>query len=200
MFRTAALAFAAPVLAFAAPAALAPALAGPAAAEPWEMRRDDASVTFSLRHEGHDTVEGRFARFDAEIDFDPEAEATSSVSFTIDAASIDTDWATRDAFIRSPALLDVEEYPRITFISRAVRMISDAEAAVIGLVTMKGVTRQEVFDVAMTRAPGGADGAASFVVTGEIDRSEYGIGAFAPAVATKMALRVDLTAVPKGRE
>ncbi|MEC9431923.1 MAG: YceI family protein [Pseudomonadota bacterium] len=180
-------------------AALAGALAlpGSAAAERWVMDRDRAAVTFSLEHAGFALVEGRFRSFDAEIDFDPAAGTASSVSFTIEAASIDTEWETRDDFIRGADMLDVKGHPRITFVSQGVEMLSETRAAITGLVTIKGVTREETFDVVLNRMEGAEAGTvADFTVTGRIDRSDYGVSAFAPAVATMMALRVDIAASP----
>ncbi len=186
-----------------APLAAAASLATPSAAlaEPWRMIPDQAAVTFSLDHAGFSLIEGRFHDFDALIDFDPEAEQSSSVSFTIRAASIDTDWELRDDFIRSDDMLDVEAFPLITFVSSGVRMISDTQAVVSGHVTIKGVTREESFDVALTgmgAAAEGGDAVAGFAVTGRIDRADYGVSAFAPAVANTMALRVELAATPAG--
>ena len=170
----------------------------PAAAQPWIMDREKTSVTFSLEHVGFALVEGRFGDFDAAIEFDPTAQAASSVSFTIAAKSIDTDWSARDAFIRGDAMLDVEAHPRITFVSSDVRMLSDTTATVTGLVTIKGVSREETFDVVLNGMRPSAEEPgvtlADFTVTGEVDRSDYGVSAFAPAVATTMALRVDIAA------
>ncbi|SFI50407.1 YceI family protein [Albimonas pacifica] len=187
--------------ALASPAVLASDL--PAAAEPWIMDREKTAVTFSLEHIGFSLVEGRFRDFDAAIDFDPVAQTASSVSFSIAAKSIDTDWGARDDFIRGDDMLDVEAHPRITFVSSDVRMLSDTEATVTGLVTIKGVSREETFDVVLngmspsTEDPGVT--LAAFTVTGEVDRSDYGVSAFAPAVATTMALRVDIAARSPGR-
>ena len=185
----------------ACPAVLASDL--PAAAETWIMDREKTAVTFTLEHVGFSLVEGRFKDFEAAIDFDPVAQTTSSVSFTIAARSIDTDWGARDDFIRGDDMLDVEAFPQITFVSSGVQVVSDTRATVTGDVTIKGVTRQETFDVVLKGLIPSADDPevtlADFTVTGEVDRSDYGVSAFAPAVATTMALRVDLSARSPGR-
>ncbi len=174
----------------------------PAAAEPWIMDREKTAVTFSLEHVGFALVEGRFDEFDAAIDFDPATQSAASVSFTIAARSIDTDWSARDAFIRGDEMLDVEAYPQITFVSSELRMISQTRAAVTGLVTLKGVSREETFDVVLNEmGPSAEDPDVTRVdvtVTGEVDRSDYGVSAFAPAVATTLALRVDIAAHSPG--
>lgn len=172
----------------------------PAQAAPWVMDRTETSVTFSLAHVGFAMVEGRFDDFDARIDYDPQSQKASSVAFTIKAASVDTDWSARDDFIRGDDMLDVAKFPTITFVSSEVTMLSDTRATVTGLVTIKGVSRVESFDVKLSgMGPSAANPnstVADFVVTGEIQRSDYGVGGFAPAVSDTMALRVELAASP----
>ena len=183
-------------------AALTPLAADlPAAAEPWQLDRERAAVSFSLAHAGFAMVEGRFNAFDAAIDFDPSSGAAASVSFSIEAASIDTGWETRDDFIRGGALLDVDDYPSITFVSHTIETLSDQRALVTGLVTIKGVSREETFDVTLNSLAPSAEAGGALVadvtVQGQIDRTDYGVSAFAPAVASTMALRVDLAASPR---
>ena len=189
------------------PALFAAALAAPlflsapaAMAEPYALDRSHASVTFSIDHIGFSLIQGRFNEFDAEIDYDPENIENSTVAFTIQAASIDTGWEGRDNHIKSGDMLDVEEYPTITFVSTSVKKLTDTTAEVTGDVTMKGETNEETFMVELRKVgPSPMDDTVTvsgFAVTGEIDRTDYGVDYFAPAVAAKMPLRVDMEIAP----
>ena len=180
----------------AALAAAAILAAAPLSAAPWSLDKSHAAVTFSVDHLGFSVVQGVFREFDATVDYDPENVAASSVEFTIQAASVDTFWEARDKHIRTKDFLDVEKHPTITFKSTAVEAVSDTEAKVTGEVTMLGVTRTETFDVTLRKlgpAPfNPAMTVAGFVVTGELNRTDYGMGYGAPAIGEVMPLRVDL--------
>jgi polyisoprenoid-binding protein YceI len=179
-------------------------LAAPVAAEPYVVDKSHAAVTFRVSHLGFADTHGVFRNFDAEIDFDPEAIEEASVSFTIDAASVDTFWAARDEHIRAADFLDVANHPEITFVSKEVRLISANEAELVGDVTIRGVTNEEVFTVVLNRmgpSPFNRDQTiAGFTVTGEIDRTDYGIDYAAPAIGTVMPIRIDLEASPKSQK
>jgi polyisoprenoid-binding protein YceI len=64
----------------------------------------------------------------------------------VDAASVDTRNAQRDAHLRSGDFFDVERYSLITFKSTRVERVGDQEFTVTGDLTMHGVTRSVTFD------------------------------------------------------
>ncbi|MEM6439736.1 MAG: YceI family protein [Pseudomonadota bacterium] len=179
-------------------------LAAPVSAEPYVIDKSHAVVTFRVSHLGFADTHGVFREFDAEIDFDPDAIEEASVAFTIDAGSVDTFWEARDKHVRSADFLDVENHPEITFVSKEVRLISANEAELVGEVTMKGVTNEEVFTVVLNKmgpSPFNKDlTIAGFTVTGEIDRTDYGITYAAPAVGAVMPIRIDIEASPKSQK
>lgn len=187
-------------------AALALAAAGlaaaaiPAAAEPYKLDKSHAAVTFTVGHLGFSTTHGYFKTFDAEIDFNPDSMETSSVSFTIDAASVDTLWAARDKHVKSKDFLNVEAHPTITFVSKKVVLTSAETATVTGDMTLLGQTHEETFDVVLNKmGPSPFNPAlqiAGFAVSGEIDRTKYGMGYGAPAIGGTIGLRVDLEMSP----
>ena len=73
---------------------LLPALAV-AAPVVYKVDSDHSGVSFTIRH-FVTNVPGRFKDFDGSIKYDAQNPAASSVNFTIQAASIDTDNADRD--------------------------------------------------------------------------------------------------------
>lgn len=172
----------------------------PAAAEPYVMDKSHAQVTFSVDHLGFSMVNGWFREFDAEIDFDPDAIEESSVRFAIQADSVDTGWPDRDAHIRGEDFLHVEEHPEITFVSKEIELTSENTAEVTGDVTIRGETNEETFEVTLNKigpSPFDEDQTiAGFTVTGEIDRTAYGVSFAAPAVGVTIPVRIDLEASP----
>ena len=68
----------------------------------WEVDTNHSSIGFSIRHLGVSKVRGRFTRFDAEVVIGKTLD-TTSITATVDVASIDTANAHRDAHVLSPA-------------------------------------------------------------------------------------------------
>jgi polyisoprenoid-binding protein YceI len=101
---------------------------------------DHSSVAFSVRHL-ITRVHGTFRAFDGSILFDEEAPATSTVTATIRADSIDTNLATRDKDLRSERFFAVEKFPSISFTTRTVVPLSPTKFRVDGTLTMHGVSQ-----------------------------------------------------------
>ena len=100
-----------------------------------------SNVNFKIRHLISKTG-GEFNDFNGTIVADFENLDRSRVEFIIDAASIDTKNEDRDKHLRSADFFDVEKYPEITFKSSKVTRIDDDSFAVVGDLTMHGITKQ----------------------------------------------------------
>jgi polyisoprenoid-binding protein YceI len=96
------------------------------------------------------TVRGAFTGFTGTAHLDTAKPAASSVELRIDAASIDTTNADRDAHLRSADFFDVETYPEIGFVSTAVEQLESDVFRVTGDLTIKGVTRPVSVDFTLT--------------------------------------------------
>lgn len=165
-------------------------------AAPWKIDPDHSHLTFTVDNLGFSLTQGQFRKFKAEIDFDPENVETSSVSFVIDAKSVDTNSKGRDKSIKSKNYLDVKNHPEITFESDTVRLVDENTAEITGEVTIKGEAREQTFMAEMIRiAPNPFSKnqqLAGFAVTGVINRVEFGITYGAPAVGVDINVRLDL--------
>jgi polyisoprenoid-binding protein YceI len=134
------------------------------------------TVGFVVRHLMVSKVRGSFATVTGNIAI-AEDPAESSVAVEIDAASISTGSADRDAHLRSPDFLDVQRYPTLVFRSERLEGFRDGSFILVGDLTIRDV-RREVrlaveFDGA-ARSPFGQD-VIAFSATTEIDREEFGI-------------------------
>lgn len=186
--------------AFLPAAALALAATGALAADPWVIDKSHAHISFSADHLGFSVVQGQFREFDAEIAFDPEDIAATTISFTVQTASVDTFWAERDTHIRSADFLNAEAHPTITFVSTAVEKTSDTTATVTGDLTMIGETRPVTFEATLNKIGPSpfnpAQTIAGFTVTGEIARADWGMTYGGDAFAARIPVRVDLELSP----
>lgn len=95
-----------------------------------------SEVTFQVRHL-LTKVRGRFTDFSGTILFDAAHPELSSLTLTINANSIDTGTADRDAHLRSADFFAVDRYPAITFTSSRVTRRSDERLEVEGTLTIR---------------------------------------------------------------
>lgn len=142
-----------------APLALMAALAGATAASAAEYTIDSkgahASITFRIKHLGFSWLTGRFDRFTGTYSYDEKAPEASKVSVEIDTASVSSNHAERDKHLRNADFLDVEKFPKATFVSKKVEPAGDGKAKVTGDLTLRGVTKEITIDAAYVG--GGAD-------------------------------------------
>jgi polyisoprenoid-binding protein YceI len=100
-----------------------------------------SEVHFQVRHLVT-RVRGRFTDFAGTVVFDPAQPEQSSITFSIDARSIDTSAADRDQHLRSDDFFAVEKFPTLTFVSSQVTRKSDERYDVDGTLTIRGVAKQ----------------------------------------------------------
>ncbi len=107
-------------------------------------------IGIRARHAMVTTVRGAFTEFSGRAHLDTADPAASSVQLRIATASIDTGTPDRDAHLRSPDFLDVEQYPEMLFASTDVEQVDADLYRVTGDLTIKGVTRSVAVDFALT--------------------------------------------------
>ncbi|TVP66992.1 MAG: polyisoprenoid-binding protein [Nitriliruptor sp.] len=113
---------------------------------------------FTARHAMVTKVRGGFNDFAGTLTVDAEDPAAASAEVTIEAISIDTRNADRDAHLKSNEFFAMDEHPQLTFRSTKVEPKCDREFRVTGDLTIRGVTREVSFDLDYTGAvtdPGG---------------------------------------------
>ena len=137
-----------------------------------------SSVDFELGYGGNVGVStGRFNEFAGSFNFDSDNPSGSSVSFTINAGSIDTNNEGRDRHLRSADFFNVGRFSAITFESTAVRSTGDDTFAVTGDLTLMGETKAITVDVTKVGegTARGGEPAQGITAVFTITRSEYGM-------------------------
>lgn len=140
----------------------------------WTVDQAHSTVDFKVRH-FFTQVPGHFDDFTGTIHFDPETVSNSSVEFTVQAGSIDTNNDQRDQHLRSPDFFNVEKFPTLSFESTSVSG-SGSDLQVTGDLTIHGVTKEVTIPVSFLgsmETPMGTK--AGFSTEFTIDRKEYGI-------------------------
>ncbi|MDJ0952241.1 MAG: YceI family protein [Acidimicrobiia bacterium] len=149
----------------------------------WSVDPTHTTVGFSARHLMAAKVRGSFKTFSGSITMSDSPES-SSVSVSIDAASIDTGVEDRDNHLRSPDFLDVENYGSLEFVSTAVRPVAGGYE-VDGTLTIRNTTRpvtlQMEYAGVMTDPWGNEK--AIFSASTTINREDFGLTWNAPLEA-----------------
>jgi polyisoprenoid-binding protein YceI len=137
-----------------------------------------STAHFVVRHLMITNVRGGFSGVQGTVVYDSDDPAASSVEATIDAASINTNEAQRDAHLKSADFLDVEKYPTIAFKSKKLTKAGDGEWNLAGDLTLHGVTKEVILKLegptAETKDPYGNFRIGASATT-KIKRSEFGL-------------------------
>ena len=171
-----------------------------ASAAPYVLDKSHAHVTFQVGHLGFSSVHGQFREFDAEIDFDPGNIEATRVNFTINTASVDTFWEARDKHLRSKDFFNSSKFPTMTFVTTGVVPTGSDSADITGELTIRDVTQPVTLQARLNKLGPSpfnpAQEIAGFTVTGEIDRTKFGMGYAAPAVSAIVPILVELEMSP----
>ena len=164
------------------------------AAEEWQFDHAHTMIGFSLDHLGFATMYGVFTEFDGTVMLDQDDPSNSSVSVTIDAASVDTRYADRDAHLASDDFFDVANNPSIAFESTSVNVTGENTAEVTGDLTMLGTTNPVTLDVTLNQLgpnPFFETPTAGFSATATLNRSDWGIDFGVPAIGDEVAVIIE---------
>lgn len=138
-------------------------------------------------------VQGKFERFDGQIDVDPAKPEAGKVTFTVDLASASIGTPETTTELKKPEWFDVAKSPQAVFQSTSIKSLGNGRIEVAGKLTIKGVSRD--VQVPMTIARTGD----LLKVAGEftIKRLDYRIGAGewgdTSLVANEVVIRPKLT-------
>jgi len=145
--------------------------------ERWEIDSSHSSLHFSVRHLVIAKVRGSFTRWSGTVQVPNGDFSKATVNVTIDASSIDTGVAGRDAHLKSPDFFDAAQYPELKFVAKRVQPRSGTDLDVVGDLTIKGNTREVVLRVeqhGQAKDPWG-NLRTAFTAKTSIDRKEFGL-------------------------
>jgi len=159
-------------------------------------------VGFSARHAMVTKVRGQFDEFEGSAHVDTVNPANSSVSVTIQAASVTTRNEQRDGHLKTPDFFDIANYPQITFVSTDVER-DGAEWAITGDLTINGVTKSVTIPFEETGSAKDPFGNTRVGFEGDvtIDRTEWNLSFNAALetggvlVSEKVKLEFDVSAI-----
>jgi polyisoprenoid-binding protein YceI len=142
----------------------------------WQLDPAHSNAQFSVRHLGISNVQGEFTKLSGSVNLDDQDISKSTVTATIDVASLDTRVQHRDDDLKSDHFFDVAKFPTITFQSTKIVSTGDGTAKMTGNLTLHGITKEVTFDVTgptkVIQAMGTRRGASA---TTKINRQDFGM-------------------------
>ncbi|MGI9492572.1 MAG: YceI family protein [Geminicoccaceae bacterium] len=176
---------------------LAIVVAWPAMGESYKVDPNQSFIEFRATKKGIDWMIGRFYEFEGDMIYDPKAgPKAQSISLTIDAASLDTDNGKRDRHLRGDKFFDVDNYPIITFVSKAYE--GDERGGVLsGDLTIRDITKEVAFEV--KKIGEGEDSTGDYRAGFEghyvMDRTDFGLDGYIKKVAKDIDIALRIEAV-----
>ncbi len=147
-------------------------------ASTWTIDPDHSNIGFKVKHLMVSNVKGSFDKHTGTVEINDQDITKSKVEVSIDTSSINTNVQKRDEHLRSADFFDVAKYPTMTFVSKKVAKAGKDKLKVTGDLTLHGVTKQVVLDVAPlsreSKDPWGNIRRGTTATT-KIDRKDFGL-------------------------
>lgn len=143
----------------------------------WAIDPAHSELIFRVRHLMITNVKGEFRNFDVSVESDGSDFSNAKVSVTIDADSLSTNNADRDAHLKSADFFDAESHQKITFESTELNKLDEENYQLKGILSIKGTNKELVLDVdfgGFIIDPYGNE-KAGFSVSGKFNRKDWGL-------------------------
>ncbi len=146
--------------------------AGALFAGTYKVDTSHSHVGFKVKHLMISSVRGNFEKFDGSFEYDEKTGIIKSLEGNVVVASINTDNEKRDGHLKSADFFDAAKHPNLTF---KVEKVEGEKA--YGKLTMRGVTKDVVFDIEKTGEvidPWG-NKRVGLELEGKVNRLDYGL-------------------------
>ena len=145
--------------------------------EKWKIDPMHSEVKFKAKHLVIATVTGEFKKFTAEAETENNKFENAKIKFEADVNSIDTGEPQRDAHLKSADFFDAANYPKMTFVSKSFKRISDQTYELTGDLAIRGTTKEIKLDVTYNGKVTGILGedVTGFEITGKLNRLDFGL-------------------------
>jgi polyisoprenoid-binding protein YceI len=152
-------------------------------------------ITWSLKHMGFSTYYGQFDNVAADLTLNPANPSASTLTATVPLADVAPNNDALKAHLQTPDFFNTAEFPTATFkaTSVTVDLEDSSKAAVVGDLTLHGVTRPVTLAVRFNQAGPFMGGAYRVGFDGEttIRRSDFGIDKYAPVLGDDVKLHIE---------
>ena len=96
-------------------------------------------------------VQGKFQKFDAQVNFDPKKPETGRIAFTVDLASAALGNVEAESELKKATWFDTAKFPKATFQSASIKSLGADRYEVAGKLSIKGNMRDIRLPVTLAR-------------------------------------------------
>jgi polyisoprenoid-binding protein YceI len=168
------------------------------AADRYELDVTHTNIVWQANHFGFSSPSGKFVKSEGVVVLDETKPEKSSVTVTIDTASLRTGIEKFDEHLKSKDFLEVEKYTTAKFVSTKVDVTGKNTANVTGDFTLHGITKPVVLEVTLNKigeSPASKKHTAGFSATTTIKRSDFGMEYALPGVSDLVNIDIEAEAV-----
>lgn len=141
----------------------------------WKIDPAHSEIQFKVKHLMITTVTGYFRKFDCEVISETEDfNSTTSIKFTADIDSIETNNEQRDTHLKSEDFFNAEKFDQVMFAGTNYDALNDS-ATLYGNLTIRGITKPVKLDVEFggTVVDPYGQKKAGFTINGRISRKAF---------------------------
>ena len=161
----------------------------------WQIDNSQSKVEFTIKKFwGLVTVKGTFRQFEGDFNFEEGKSQDWEAQVTLQADSLATANARRDAHIRTTDFFDIEKYPTLTFRSTRVEEVSPHQFKLYGNLTIRDITHPVTLDVTSNTTANQP----SFTATADLARRDWGLNWNKIPIGPVAHLTLEVVAVPVG--
>lgn len=160
----------------------------------YRIRPGTTTIGFSVDHMGMFTTEGSFGAFQGDLLLNLDDPSRSHVDVQVDTSSVEVESDEAEALLTSPAYFDPPKYPLLRFKAQNVTSLGDGRVRIEGDLTVRDVTRPQVLVAELKQRrfdPALQAEVADFVVSGTMERSQFGMTADQDFVSDEVILTIN---------
>lgn len=142
----------------------------------WTIDPTHSEIGFKVKHMMFTNVSGLFETYEATITTEDDDFTKSSIAFTADVASINTNNADRDNHLKSADFFDADNNPKLTFTSTSLTNTASG-FELTGELALNGVSKTVKLETEISdlmKDPWG-NTKIGLNISGEINRKDWGL-------------------------
>lgn len=143
----------------------------------WSVDPTHSEVGFKVKHMMFTNVSGKFDKFEATATSEEDNFENAQITFSAEAASVNTGNTDRDNHLKGGDFFDAEQFPKLEFKSTSFHKKGDDNYEMKGDLTLHGVTKSISLDVeygGLGKDPWG-NMKAGFSISGKFNRKDFGL-------------------------
>ncbi|MBI3348874.1 MAG: YceI family protein [Burkholderiales bacterium] len=112
------------------------------------LQADKSDLSFTFKQMGV-PVDGKFKKFDAQLDFDAKKPEAGKIAFTVDLGSVSLGDPSFDKELAGTPWFDTKRNGKATFVSSGIKSTGPGKYDVAGKLTIKGAVRDVVVPITL---------------------------------------------------